>query len=407
MSKRVARGLSFVLCGVTLVLITSAVMLATLNTYDLWMLNILIGTAVAALVACIITSYRPANPIGWFIASFALCFGLGEFARQYALYGVLTAPGTLPWARAIASPAYWIWYPGIFLSFVFVPLYFPNGRLVSPRWRSVVWFALAVAVLGTSLSAVQSGDVETPGIPNPLALDTLPSFDTPLGSLFFLSFVGLTVAAGVSLVVRFRRAGSEERQQIKWFVYAVVLFICYTLVRLTFPVPIVVDALIGIVLWISPWIAIAFAVLRYRLYDIDVIINRTLVYSTLTAALALIYIGCVVLLQQLLRPLSGSSELAIVVSTLAVAALFTPLRRGIQNLIDKRFYRRKYDAAKVVVAFGATVRDETDLKRLTAEMLRVVDETMQPEHVSLWLRATWAGSTSNSARPQSTSLGSC
>jgi hypothetical protein len=401
MRKRIAHTVAFVLCAATLALITSAVLLATLNKYDLWELTIFIGIAVAALVACMITAHRPANSIGWFIAASALCFSVGEFARQYALYGVLTAPGSLPWARVMAWPVYWVWYPGIFLSFFFVPLYFPNGRLVSPRWRSMVWFALVVAALGTGLNAVQSGDVETPGIPNPLAVDGLPPSDM-VGPLFFLLFVGLMVTGGLSLVLRFRRAGGEERQQIKWFVYAIVLFVCYVVVRLVFQVPIVVDALISIILWMCPWVAIAIAVLHYRLYDIDVIINCTLVYGSLTAALVLVYIGCVVLLQQLLGLLAGSSELAIVASTLTIAALFNPLRKRIQTSIDKRFYRRKYDAAKVLAAFGATARDETDLERLAGELLRVVDETMQPEFVSLWLRETQAGSTPDSARPAST-----
>ena len=147
--------------------------------------------------------------------------------------------------------------------------------------------------------------------------------------------------------------------------------------------------------------ATGIAIIRYRLYQIDVIINRTLVYGLLTVALPLVYIGCVVVLQTLVTALVGGSELAVVASTLAIAALFTPLRRRIQNLIDKRFYRRKYDAAKVLAAFGVTVRDETDLERLTAEMLRVVDETMQPEFVGLWLRETQAGSTPQAARPNS------
>ena len=150
-------------------------------------------------------------------------------------------------------------------------------------------------------------------------------------------------------------------------------------------------------------LSVSIAILRYRLYDIDVIINRTLVYGTLTAALTLIYVGTVVLLRQVLAPLTGSSELAIIASTLVLAVLFTPLRRRIQNLIDKRFYRRKYDAAKVLAAFGVIVRDETDLERLTAEMLRVVDETVQPEFVGLWLRETQAGSTLQAARPDSLS----
>ena len=142
--------------------------------------------------------------------------------------------------------------------------------------------------------------------------------------------------------------------------------------------------------------------LRYRLYDIDVIINRTLVYGALTVSLGLVYIGCVVLLRQVLAPLTGSSELAIMASTLAIAALFTPLRRRIQTMIDRRFYRRKYDAAKVLAVFGATVRDETDLDALTSEMLRVIDDTMQPESIGLWLRDPATTASVNAAKPLKT-----
>jgi len=149
-------------------------------------------------------------------------------------------------------------------------------------------------------------------------------------------------------------------------------------------------------------VAAGMAILRYRLWDIDIIIRRTLVYSTLTLTLGLVYLGCILLSRTIVAPLTGSSDLAIVASTLAIAALFNPLRRRIQNLIDKRFYRRKYDAAKVLAAFGATARDETDLERLTSELLRAVDETMQPEFVGLWLREAPTSSTPTAARPKST-----
>jgi hypothetical protein len=185
-------------------------------------------------------------------------------------------------------------------------------------------------------------------------------------------------------VLRFRRANGIERQQIKWLAYAAVFLAIALSASFVSSYEGVAYLVIAALLCVP--LAVGIAILRYRLYDIDVLINRTLVYGALTAALALVYIGSVVLLREVLAPLTGSSEPAIVASTLAIAALFNPLRRRIQNLIDKRFYRRKYDAAKVLAAFGTTVRDETELERLTAELLRVVDETMQPEFVGLWLR---------------------
>jgi len=192
--------------------------------------------------------------------------------------------------------------------------------------------------------------------------------------------------------VRYRRANATERKQIKWLLYACAVFAIIYVGGWNLGVgkgetfaDNVYNILFSVSVPLFP-VAIGIAILRYRLFDIDVIIRRTLVYSALTLILALVYVGSIVLLQQLVVPLVGSSELAIVASTLAIAALFTPLRRRIQTLIDKRFYRHKYDAAKVLAAFGATARDETDLERLTGEMLRVVGETVQPEFAGLWLR---------------------
>jgi hypothetical protein len=188
--------------------------------------------------------------------------------------------------------------------------------------------------------------------------------------------------------VRWRRAAGVERQQLKWFAFAATVNGCVLVVQFFITLSGIWDALWETIPRALLPIAVGIAILRYRLYDIDVIINRTLVYGLLTAMLGLTYIGCVVLLRLILSPLTGSSELAIVASTLAIAALFSPLRRRIQNLIDKRFYRRKYDAAKVLAAFGATARDETDLEHLTAELLRAVDETMRPEFLNLWISKT-------------------
>jgi hypothetical protein len=198
------------------------------------------------------------------------------------------------------------------------------------------------------------------------------------------------ILSAMSLVVRFRRSRGEERQQIKWVVYAVVLLIFYTLIDqilLEDRIPFIADIILFLVFFEGLWVTIAVAILRYRLYDIDVVINRTLVYATLTAALVLIYLGGVVLLQYVFRALTGQeSQLAIVASTLAIAALFGPLRRRVQAFIDRRFYRGKYDAAKTLEAFSARLRDETDLGTLRKELVGVVRGTMQPTHASLWLR---------------------
>jgi hypothetical protein len=204
-------------------------------------------------------------------------------------------------------------------------------------------------------------------------------------------FITNVTACAAAVVVRFRRARGDERQQLKWVVYAaalaIVLFNLMFLLTIVFELEAIPSAVYYVGLASMP-IGVGIAILRHRLYDIDVLINRTLVYDTLTISLALVYVGSVVPLRAVLARLTGSSEPAIVASTLAIAALFNPLRKRIQNTIDKRFYRRKYNAVEVLAAFGATVRDQTDLHALTSEMLRVMDETMQPEQVSLWMRTS-------------------
>jgi len=227
-----------------------------------------------------------------------------------------------------------------------------------------------------------------------------------LGLVLAVPFLFGLFGAVASLIVRFRHARGLERQQLKWFVFAATIGVA-TIIGgfLLFPAQMSGGGILGNLLFAAApsglAVAAAVAILRYRLYDIDIIIRRTLIYSTLILTLGLVYIGCILLSRTLVAPLIGGSEITIVASTLAIAALFNPLRKRIQTIIDKRFYRRKYDAAKVLAAFGTTVRDETDLERLTAEVLRVVDETVQPEFVGLWLRDTPAGSTPNRARPDS------
>jgi hypothetical protein len=354
----------------------------------------------ATLVGGLVASRRPRNPVGWFIIGHALCFTLGEFGRQYAIYGVQTNPGSLPLAGAAASLAYWAWFPGLMLMIAFLPLYFPDGRLVSPRWRPVAWLAVFVTVFLTAFAVVRPGGYETEGIPNPLEIESLNDLGF-LSDMFEVLLPGLGVSVGLlavgSLVVRFRRSRGVERQQMKWFVYAAILFIFLALLKqiLGVRVPPIVDEISFVVSLQALWVAIGFAVLNYRLYDVDVVVNRTLVYTVSTVILALVYFGGVAALQLLLRPIAGDqSQLAVVVSTLLIAAFFNPLRHRTQRFIDRRFYRRKYDAAETLRQFSGALRDEVELDALVGRLVGVVEETMQPAHVSLWLspeRAPEAG----------------
>ena len=390
MRVRIAAGLAWSLCGVALAMIACSIVLAALNNFDLWSLDIILTEAAAALVGGLVASRRPKNPVGWFIIGHALCFTLGEFTRQYAIYGALTQPGSLPFARAMAWPPYWIWLPGLILLFSFLPLYFPNGDLPSRRWRPVVWVAVFLAAFVSVFAMFRTGSDETRSIPNPMSVEVavLAPFERVLDVVIPAAWLILALASVASLVVRFMRSRGEERQQIKWFVFAMLLLVSYSLADVLFvrDLPVHV-AFAGPIFFVGPYVAIAVAVLRYRLYDIDVIVNRTLVYGALSVFLALVYFGGVTVLQSAFRALTGQeSNLAIVGSTLIIAALFSPLRRGVQSFIDRRFYRHKYDAARTLDAFSARLREEPDLDRLGDELVSVARKTMQPEHASLWMR---------------------
>ena len=396
MSGRVAGWIAWSVCALTLAMIAGAAALAVPNQYGLRDMLFLFTEASAALVGALIASRRPRNPVGWLVSAHALCFTLGEFGRQYAIFGLLTEPGSLPLARVMASPPYWVWYPGLMSILVFLPLYFPDGQLVSRRWRPVAWLAvLLTAVLG-AFALIRPASDETTGVPNPLGVEGVRDLDLvsdALGILVPTSWVLVGLLAVASLVVRFRRSRGTERQQIKWVVYSAVLFVSWAALEQLLPVriPLIVSDILLVVSLQGLWIAIAVAVFRYRLYDIDAIINRTLVYGSLTAALALVYLGGVALLQYVFRTLTGGggeSQLTIVASTLAIAALFNPLRHRIQGFIDRGFYRSKYDAKETLQAFSAKLRDETDLDRLGSDLVTAVSETVQPEHASLWLRPT-------------------
>jgi hypothetical protein len=271
----------------------------------------------------------------------------------------------------------------------FLLLLFPNGRLPGWRWRPVAWFLvayLAFFTLASWLSPIWN-ELRLADLKKPIGLEgALPGM---LSEAIYLSLPLPILLSGAAVVSRFRRSAGEERQQLKWFTYAVSVMVVVFSAWLSLAVLGLVEAsalTFALPMFGLP-VAVGIAILRHRLYDIDVIINRTLVYGTLTALLALFYFGSVVVLQRLLAPLIGGNEqIVVVASTLAIAALFQPLRRRIQSIIDRRFYRRKYDAAKTLQAFSARLREETDLTHLSDELITVVQDTLQPASISLWLR---------------------
>jgi hypothetical protein len=346
------------------------------------------GFGMFAVVGALLVAKRPGNPIGWIlcVSSLVVVIAAGE---TYAAY-VMTTSGRPDWlAVAGAWANSWYWFVFIAFAFILLPLYFPDGRLPSRRWLPVAGIAgigtLIVVVLGMLGDTLRGQNVGY-RIENPIGIEGLaPVEQLPLFGVLSVPLVVGCVGAVASVVVRFRRSRGVERQQMKWFLYAAAPIV-------TFPateyLPGIVSDLIFAWLLIGLPAAIGIAVLRYRLYDIDVVINRTLVYGSLTLTLALLYVGSVVFLQYASRALiGGESQLVIVASTLVIAALFNPLRRRIQATIDRRFYRRKYDARKTLDDFSIRLRDETDLEQLNTDLLSVVRETMQPAHASLWLRS--------------------
>jgi hypothetical protein len=399
MNARVARWLAWSLFGLFVLLaVTTPVLVAVRNGHAS---DALVATGIGfALVGALVASRQPANAVGWLLLVAAVALGLDTLMTVYA--GRASAPGA-EWAGWLNS---WLLFVWLYLPALFLALVFPAGRLLSRRWRVVV--GLGVGAVGANVvgSAFAPGVLEIPAdrpIRNPLGIEG------PVGdALSWLSGAGELLAAatlvlgGLSVVLRLRRSRGRARQQVTWFAYVCMLAL----------VPFMVLALVSLVAGdddLPPWLnvlvviawwslvvlllvglpsAIGIAILRHQLYDIDVVINRTLVYGALTVTLGASYLGSVLLLQLVLNPLTQGSDLAVAMSTLAVAALFRPARRRIQLLVDRRFFRHRYDAARTLQEFGARLRDQLDVDALGNDLQVVVRDTMQPTQVTLWLRGS-------------------
>jgi hypothetical protein len=364
-------------------------------------------------VGALIASRLPTNPIGWIFCGLGLIYVTRRFAMAYADHAMLVNIA-LPWGEFAAWFSTWIGFATPTLG-VFWMLLFPGGRLPTRRWRIVVWITvLGAAMTALGVAFMPSSLLTHSDVGNPFAIVGVIYGRLSAYQFFGVSrLVGMTLlstsilAALFSVILRLRHARGNDRQQIKWFLFAAVpltvlgsldelnnivayfttdfmfrpVYILYSLGLL---VPVVyLEVLALLLVPVCTYIAI----LRYNLYDIDVVINRTLVYASLTATLVALYFVGIVVLQRLFVLLTGQqSTLAVVASTLLIAALFSPMRRRIQSFIDRGFYRRKYDAARTLEVFSAKLRDETDLDALSDDLVGVVRETMQPAHVSLWLR---------------------
>jgi hypothetical protein len=385
---------------VLLLFVAAGVMLVAsgrrLGIWDRISTFIALGTFVFAFasVGALIASRRGSNPIGWLCLLAALAFALAMATFAYTELG--TDGGFLPGAAYAAWVATSGWLVGLLVPATFVLFLFPNGRLAGRRWRAVAIVAaagLAGALIHESLTPGLLGGTRR-SLENPFGLSALEPALGPIEALAVVAIVASMVASVASLLVRFRRGSDVERQQVKWLLFAgafpplawVAGLVLEMILGSSESVTNVTNALLSVAVAAIP-VAIGIAILKHRLYDIDLMINRTLVYGALTALLAAAYLGIVVLLQGLV-PGAGDSDLTIAGSTLAVAALFRPLRARVQSFIDRRFYRRKVDAQRTLEDFTQTLREKIDLEALTRELVGVVDRTMEPAQVSLWLRPT-------------------
>jgi hypothetical protein len=339
---------------------------------------------VLAIIGGIVASRAPRNIVGWILSVIPLSLGVVVLGSHAFWAFALAEADTSRAAELIAWVASWIWVLALMPTVTFFPLLFPTGRPLSPRWRPMVWLSGVTVVVLIASEAFRPGRLAEYPIDNPFAAEGIATATNIPGSVLMVFTAVVSVA---SIVVRFRRSIGEERQQIKWVAAGAVMFVA-TFVASALTQNIVgEDASFATILAGFLFIAsgVAVAIPRYRLYDIDVVINRALVYGSLTAMLAGVYLGSVLLLQIVLESFTGGSGLAVAASTLGTAALFGPLRTRVQGVVDRRFFRRRYDAAQTLQRFGAKVRDEVDLEALTTELRAVIGETIQPAHLSLWV----------------------
>ena len=381
------------LAGVVLYVLAHSSQEATSAGDTLSELLIFVSFLAFPIVGALIASRHPRNPVGW------ICLVIGLFWTLIFLGESI--PGTGPYPVTMDALTQATWIPPVGLLGIYLILLFPDGKLPSRRWRPLAWLSGVVMALASLGITFAPGPLEGhPGVRNPIGLEGTPPWVATAGIAILLLLPLCMLASASSLVMRYRRSGGEEREQIKWIAFAAsvvgLLYLITMVSSLTYSGP---WGGAGTPLWLGLLqqaslvsfsavpIAVGFAVLKYRLYDIDLLINRALVYAPLTAMLVLVYLGGVIGLQAIVRVLTGQeSTLAVVASTLVIAALFGPLRRRVQGFVDRRFYRVKYDAAKTLEAFGSRLREETDLDALCGDLVGVASRTVQPEHVSLWLR---------------------
>jgi hypothetical protein len=350
---------------------------------------------VCGTVGAIVAIRRPDNLNGWLFCAIGLLFALAALINEYLIAGVLVVPGGLPLTPLLGWLLAWLWVPPLAIAVIFLPLYFPDGRLPSPRWRRVVAFSVVAVVAFATAIAVQPGPIQQATfLDNPLGLTSLDM--ATYGALILAPasvLLGIAIVlAFASLVVRFRRATGDARQQLKWFALAVMIAgtafamsLWVTLITLSATTVKALEVLVIVALMGVPTAA-GLAILRYRLYDIDRIVSRTIAYAVISAMLVGAYAVAILVLQGPLGNLFGGDTISVALSTLVVAALFQPVRRRVQRVVDRRFDRARIDAERTTTAFAERLRDEVDIETLTNDLDRTVRATMHPSLIRLWLR---------------------
>ena len=354
------------------------------------------------IVGVLIARRHPRNPIGWIMLAIGASWGLWGLLLAYATYGVFTRPGAVARPDLALAMGSWLWVPSVVFMGTFLILLFPDGRVPSPRWRPLAWFSASMLVAESAYALLEPRTFSLdgfPGIHNPLGIEALRPVQGAL-DLLVIALPVCIVGCASSAISRWRRARGIERQQLKWLAAGGATTAALYVLFIALGAATSFGALERSSLWVGfievvapaffvliP-IAIGVAILRHRLYEVDIIVNQALVYAALTGVLAVVYLGAVLVVGGTLRAVTGeqAGTLAVAASTLAVAALFRPARARIQAFIDRRFYRRKYDAAQTVTAFIARLRDEIDLEAMSEELVSVVNDTVQPTHLALWLR---------------------
>ena len=385
-----APRLAWTLCGVALALVLTGPASLMLSRDGALIFSLAFGSVLVstAVVGAVVASRLPHNPIGWILLAMGVGLGLSATGTAFGALGVLTSHGPLPGDDLAVWFGNWTFVPVVYGGVAALLHLFPDGHFLSPRWRRAGAASAIIVLVATAKDALSPGPLEdVASIDNPVAAtgwlaDVVTTIDGPVDTLALPVFA----CAIASLVVRFRRSTGIERQQLKWISAALVLVGLG--LGLTAGAPVFGDATFFLALFglASMPIAVGVAMLRYRLYDIDVVVNRALVYGALTATLAAVYLGSVLVLQLALSTVTEGSGLAVAVSTLAVAALFRPVRARIQASVDRRFFRSKYDATQTLAAFSAHLRDQVDLADIGDKLLVAVGDTVQPSHASLWLR---------------------